>query len=197
MHRLLMKIVLAFVCMPFAQPAKAFVDTPYLTPSAPQAGQSVMVNVRFGECDVFVPEDPYPIVTREGNAIRILFFGYSYSDPELCVYPPLQTSPSIGEFSPGNYTVQVDWLRVAVDGTSTTTLAILPFTVGGVPNPPQPAPALSVLGLVLLATALSVIASRKLRLILLPGILLLCLQIPTQVRADQLPVATNTIATRP
>jgi len=168
MHRLLMRIMQAIVCVPFALTAHAFVDAPYLTPSAPQASQSVMVNVRFGECDVFVPEAPYPIVTREGNAIRILFFGYSYSDPELCAYPPLQASPSIGEFLPGNYNVQVDWLRVAVDGTTTTTLALLPFTVTAAPSPAQPAPALSVPGLVLLATAISAIVARRLRLRLAP-----------------------------
>ena len=164
MHRVLMKIMQAVVCVPFALPAHAFVDPPYLTPPAPQAGQSVMVNMRFGDCDVFLPDAPYPIVTRDGSAIRILFFGYSYSDPELCAYPPLQTSPSIGEFPPGNYTVQVDWLRVAVDGTHTTTLAILPFTVAAAPSPPQPAPALSVPGLVLLAMAISAIGVRRLRL---------------------------------
>ena len=168
MRRVLMKIVQVLMCAPFALPAHAFVDPLNLTPSAPQAGQSVMVNVRFGECDVFLPQAPYPIVTRDGSAIRILFFGYSYSDPELCVYPPLQTSPSIGEFPPGNYTVQVDWLRVAVDGTTTTTLAILPFTVTAAPSPAQPVPALSVPGLILLTMTFCAIGSRKLRLRLTP-----------------------------
>lgn len=168
MRRPLMWIMQALACVSGAVPAHAFVDPPYLTPPAPRAGQSVMVNMRFGACDVFLPEAPYPIVTRDGSAIRILFFGYSYSDPELCVYPPLQTSPSIGKFPPGNYTVQVDWLRVAVDGTTTTTLAILPFTVAAAPSPPQPAPALSVPGLVLLAMAISAIGAGRLRLRLAP-----------------------------
>lgn len=152
------------LCLPLTRAAYAFVDTPYLTPASPRAGDDVQVNVRFGGCDVFVAfPGAYPSITREGNTVRILFFGYSYVDSELCYFEPYTTSPSIGQFQPGDYVIQVDWMFGGMGDYQTVHLATLPLTVTGAGTGPVPAPASSWPALFLLILVLLTIAGRELR----------------------------------
>lgn len=156
-------MAVVLTCLLLAQPARAFVDSPYLTPATPMAGEDVRVNVRFGECDIFVSEAPYPVITQEGNAIRILFFGYSYNDPELCTYGSYVTSPSIGQFPADNYTLQVDWLYGGMGGYRTKKLTILPFTVETASISNEPVPDVGRIALALLIAVLVTSAFARLQ----------------------------------
>jgi hypothetical protein len=155
---------LALMLSLFAQAAHAFIDPPYLTPEHPVAGETVLVNIRFGICDAIFAS---PQITLEGNAIRILFQSTSETDPILCNFPIGTGSTAVGAYPSGSYTLQVD--RSYFDGfgtPATETLGILPFTVAGGAVEPAPMPTLDRPGfwiLVLLLAALAAWALRSLR----------------------------------
>lgn len=122
------------------------------------------VNVRFGGCDVFVSlPGAYPAITQEGDTIRILFFGYSYVDSELCFNEPYTTSPSIGNFPPGDYVVQVDWMFGGMGDCQIVSLATLPLDVADASAAPVSVPTSSGTALFLLTLALLGIAAQELR----------------------------------
>lgn len=159
---------LALMLSLFAQAAHAFIDPPYLTPEHPVAGETVSVNIRFGVCDAIAGDfADYPQITRQGNAIRILFWSVSNDDPILCNYPVGTGSRAVGAYPAGAYTLQVDRSYFEGFGTPITeTLGILPFTVAGGAVEPAPMPTLDRPGfwiLVLLLAGLAAWALRSLR----------------------------------
>jgi len=113
--------------------AQAFFDPPWITPTAPMAGEIVSVNMRMGDCDARVEHPGYPQITTQGNAIHLLVYGHHWDTQDLCVYPIGQGAESIGAFPPGDYTVTVDF---AYDnypfGIAIIALGVVPFTVTGV-----------------------------------------------------------------
>ncbi|MET0232343.1 MAG: hypothetical protein ABW186_15550, partial [Rhodanobacteraceae bacterium] len=98
-------IVLSFS---FARDADAFIDPPYLTPQSPVAGEVVSVNIHGGVCDSIVGIPGYPLLSRNGNALRILFWSASFTDPILCIYGVGTSTDAIGAYPAGSYTLRVD-----------------------------------------------------------------------------------------
>jgi hypothetical protein len=150
-------LVLAFS----AQRAWAFLDPPYITPANPTAGDSISVSIYGGECDVADDGVVWPPpVTQEGNAIEILLSGIHEGDPEWCYFGIGTVSYSIGSYSSGTYTLDVERRYMTVFGTWTQeTLGVIPFTVAGAPpKAPIEAPASSNTSLAALLAALIGIA---------------------------------------
>jgi hypothetical protein len=83
---------------------KPFIDPPWITPEAPQAGETVSVNIRMGICDATVFRPGYPQITQEGNAIRILEYGDHVTFADFCIFGIGTTIDPIGAFPPGDYT---------------------------------------------------------------------------------------------
>lgn len=143
----------------FAQRAQAFIDPPYLSPEHPVAGETVSVSIRSGECDAILTGVVPPRITQNGNAVRILFWSSTDTDPILCNVPIGTGTYSVGSYPPGTYTLQVDREYFGAAGELITeTLGVLPFTVAGIATPPVAAPTLGgtaiawlILGLVGLA----------------------------------------------
>ncbi|NCT67201.1 MAG: S8 family serine peptidase [Rhodanobacteraceae bacterium] len=157
-------LMMALVCLFFAQAAQAFFDTPYLAPAQPVAGQTVSIVIRGGECDAIVSFPGYPKITQEGNAITILFNGVRYTNPILCNIDVGTASFPVGSFPPGSYTLRVALRYPGPLGSFVVdTLGTIPFTVSPAVTPPVPAPALGGLGLYLLAFALAALAAWVLR----------------------------------
>jgi len=147
--------------MLFVRDARAFIDPPYISPTSPQNGQPVSVNIRTGVCDALLNVEE---IARDGNAVRIRFFGVRYFNPELCVLPNFTTTESIGVYATGSYTLQVE-MRYS-DGTGVIqidTLGIVPFTVQGGPFQAEPAPTNGISALVAMILALIVIAAWRMR----------------------------------
>ena len=144
-----------------AQPARAFFDPPYITPAQPTAERPISVSIRGGGCDAITGLPGYPVVTQEGNAIAILFFG-ARNGPEDCYYPVGTATFPIGNYADGSYTLKVELRYIGGTGLFVVdTLGVVPFTVTGGAPPPAPvsAPMLSIPGLSLLLLALAGIAT--------------------------------------
>jgi subtilisin family serine protease len=154
--------VLAFLL--FTQSAYAFFDPPYITPEHPAAGELISVNVYGGICDGIVGIPGYPQITRNGNAIRILFWSASEDDPIWCNFGVGTATYPVGAYSGGSYELQVDRTYQVRFGTLVTeTLGIIPFTVTGGATQPVSAPTLGNAGFGLLALGLIGFAVRALR----------------------------------
>lgn len=168
-----------------AQPVQAFIDPPFLTPEHPIAGEVVSVNIRFGICDAIgeLPSAGYPKLTRNGNAIRIVFWSSTDADPILCNVPILTETYAFGAFPPGSYTLQVDRDDFGdLGGGRTETLGVLPFTVAATSSPPAAVPTLSRFGLATLIAALvGLLAWRKRQASLF---LIVALTLPLSARAQ-------------
>jgi len=150
--------MLALVFAFAAQTAHAFVDSPWITPATPRAGEILSVNVRGGICDVFVERPGYPQITRNGNSVRILEYGNHESFQDFCIYGNWTVTEPVGIFSPGDYTLTVDFLYENYPfGYATITLGVIPFTVTGA-APAAPVPTTGLSGLVVLLLLLPSLA---------------------------------------
>lgn len=89
-----------------AQPARAFLDPPYVTPQHPLAGETIHVNIYGGVCDIVDTGLQPPLITREGNAIRIAFFGTHFDIPELCTIGVGTAVFPIGAYDAASYTLR-------------------------------------------------------------------------------------------
>ncbi|NCT67202.1 MAG: hypothetical protein GXC76_06080 [Rhodanobacteraceae bacterium] len=157
-------LMVALVCLLFAQVAQAFFDPPYLTPAQPLAGQTVSVSIYGGECDSILGFPGYPQITQQGNAITILFFGVRYTNPILCNIDVGTATFTVGAYPPGSYTLKVALRYPGPLGSFVVdTLGTIPFTVAPVAGPPIAAPALGKPGLYLLALALAALAAWAVR----------------------------------
>lgn len=126
-------VYIAVILLLFVAPnAHAFFDPPWITPTAPRAGETVSVNMRMGICDARAERPGYPQITTQGNAIRLLVYGHHWETQDLCIYPVGLGVEPIGAFPPGDYTLTVDFVYPDVLGLTTITLGIIPFTVTGV-----------------------------------------------------------------
>lgn len=148
--------LLALLLALFAQPAQAFWDPPYVTPTNPLAGQSVSVYMRGGGCDTLVSQPGYPQISRQGSAIRIVYFSFHYDTVELCTLPVGGAALPFGSYPAGSYTLQVDVFYY--DGFSephTVTIGIAPFTVAANQATAIPAPVNNGAWLAILVSALA------------------------------------------
>lgn len=132
-----------------AERALAFIDSPYVTPAHPMAGDTISVNVYRGECDVLSIGIVPPAVEEHDGHITALFTGIHESDPEWCIYSTGTETVAIGTFPPGSYTLDVERRYMTVFGTwHQETLGIIPFVVfGGPTSQPVEALTLNVAGL--------------------------------------------------
>jgi len=154
---------LAFLFVLFAQSAPAFFDPPWITPEAPRAGEIVSVNIHGGICDAILEWPGYPQITQEGNAIRILEYGYHVDFEDFCIYGVGTLTEPIGAFPPGDYTLTVDFLyNDFAFGYTIITLGVVPFTVTGAVSA-TPVPASDSSGLVALLLLMASLAVWKLR----------------------------------
>jgi hypothetical protein len=164
-HRVafIMTLLFAFV----AQSAPAFFDPPWITPEAPRAGEIVSVNIHGGICDAILEWPGYPQITQEGNAIRVLEYGYHVDFEDFCIYGVGTLTEPIGAFPPGDYTLTVDFLyNDFAFGYTIITLGVVPFTVtGAVSATPVPtSSSLALLALLLLMSGLALWTLRTRRL---------------------------------
>ena len=150
----------AFVLCAGAQCATAqtIIDTPVLNPENPAAGQGINVELHGNACVLYLSAPDTPVVvTRNGNAITLLVQAIVSSDGDFCIYPTMTVPFSIGAYTAGKYTVQVDaQYQEFLGGTITQTLGTLAFVVSGA----VPVPALNAVGLLLSGLSLAAAASQ-------------------------------------
>jgi hypothetical protein len=140
--------------------AQAFFDPPWITPAAPRAGEVVSVNLRGGVCDAIFEHPGFPQITQQGNSIHILEYGDHATTGDLCVYGIGHLVQPIGVFTPGGYTVTVDFTYENYPfGYETATLGVVPFAVIGATSA-APVPAVSALWRFALLVLISGIATR-------------------------------------
>lgn len=123
----------------FSSVAQAEFGTPYVTPAQPVTDDMLFVNVPIYQieyCEGIVNVGDYPLITRDGNAITILFNAVRFLSLELCPFTPGIATQSFGIYPPGSYTLTVQLRYPDVGGDWVIeTLDILPFMVGAPPNP--------------------------------------------------------------
>jgi hypothetical protein len=148
----------------FTPRAFAFIDTPYISPSNPDAGTTISVNSYRGVCDVLNIGIVPPAIEQHGANITILFTGIHEDDPEFCYYGTGTETYPIGAFPPGSYTLDVKRRYDTFSGWVTQTLGVIPFTVAGVPpQAPVEAPATGDTSLAVLLMTLTSMAWLALR----------------------------------
>jgi len=147
MHSRRLQGLLVFALALCAQPASAFLDPPYITPANPAVSDNIFVNVYGGQCDLLNIGVVPPVVTKQGNAITILFTGTHEGDPEFCIYGIGTTTYPVDSYPAGSYTLEVDRRYLSFSAVwIQETLGIIPFTVSGVPTQPIETPTLSSAG---------------------------------------------------
>ena len=92
----------------------------------------MFVNIHGGICDAILERPGYPMITRTGNSIRIVEYGVHVDSEDWCIYGEGTLTAPIGPFSPGNYTLAVDFIYPDLSGPTTVTLGVIPFAVTGV-----------------------------------------------------------------
>lgn len=142
----------------FAQSAQAFFDPPWITPEHPIAGETISINIRAGVCDAIFGEEGYPQITREGNAIRLRWFGQHWPEGSgtfLCGYPTGTLVAPVAAYPAGSYTLTVELAYYDFfDGPSILTIGVVPFTVAAAAAPAAPVPASGRVGAAILVVLL-------------------------------------------
>lgn len=160
-------LLLLVVLVTFAQPARAFLDPPYITPVHPTAGEAILVNIYGGECDLADSGPVWPPpVTQEGNELTIHLTGSHHTDPEWCYFSIGTETYPVGVYPAGAYVLNVERRYMSASGVWIyETLGIVPFTVtaGTPPFPTVAAPSLNLGGLSVLLLLLASIAACRLR----------------------------------
>jgi len=179
--------VLALLFAFFAQTAHAQLGPPYLTPAHPTPSDTIYVNVFGGPCDILDGGPLPPVITEQGSAITVIFFGAHNTDPESCIYTVGTQTSGVGTYPAGSYTLTVIWRYIDIFGNFVEqNLGTLPFNVSPTVPPPTPisAPTLGGVGLSLLLLALTGFAASALRS-RRSGLLLVALALlPLGVRAQ-------------
>ncbi|MEO5625752.1 MAG: S8 family serine peptidase [Dokdonella sp.] len=140
----------------FAQPAGAFWDPPYVTPTTATANDIVSVNEHLGVCDAFFFEDGYPQITRNGSEVKIVSAGV-HLDPgdDGCNLPTGTVTYELGSFPAGHYSVTY-YLRYTnfFGQVLDLNLGTAPFTIVAAPISAESAPTLTAFGICVLILAL-------------------------------------------
>ena len=154
---------LAFFLAALSQDAQAFLDSPYVTPEHPAAGETIYINIYGGVCDSIISVPGYPQITQQGDAIRILLLSAHYDSSELCFFPVGTATIPVGAYANGAYTLQVDRIYSDAGGNPIVeTMGILPFVVSGAAVPAVAAPTLGSIGTWILGLVLARLAGRRL-----------------------------------
>lgn len=154
--------ILASVLGLVAVNSYAFIDPPWITPSMPTSGETVSALLHMGICDAIVFRPGYPVLTRQGNQIRLVEYGNRAPTQDLCIYPAVTTTEPIGSFAPGDYVLTIDFTYDNYPfGFATTTLGVIPFTVRSTAS--TEVPTLTYLGATVLLLILGSVAIRRLR----------------------------------
>lgn len=129
----------------FARSAQAEFGAPYVTPSQPVVGETILVNVpvyRIEYCEGIVDVADYPRITRDGNAITILFNAVRFESlDELCVLDPGLVTRPFGSYPKGSYSLTVQ-LRYGNEGGEWVieTLGVVSFTIRSAESEPVAVP---------------------------------------------------------
>lgn len=187
-HCVVLVLALALSLSFLAQTARAFIDPPYLAPEHPAPGEIVSVKIRAGECDSIGTIADYPRITQTGNAIRIVLWSTTDTDPILCNTPIGTGTYAVGGYPAGSYTLQVDRDYFGAAGELLTeTLGVLAFTVTGGTVPPVSAPTLTGFGLWMLVVSVLGLAAYRLRSRQLLLVVIAALLLPSHARAQTVP----------
>ena len=162
--RLPLSIALALACGFVADTSHAYINTPFITPTSPAAGQMLSINVDAGVCDGIISEPGYPQVSQVGGDVRIVLAALRYTDSEECILPSGVATVSFGTLPEGSYQVTVDVFYYAGFGTPTIeTIGVLPLVVRAAAVGPVGAPATTPMGLAMLVTLLMGVAMSRQR----------------------------------
>lgn len=184
-HCVVLVLALALSLSFLAQTARAFIDPPYLAPEHPAPGEIVSVKIRAGECDSIGTIADYPRITQTGNAIRIVLWSTTDTDPILCNTPIGTGTYAVGGYPAGSYTLQVDRDYFGAAGELLTeTLGVLAFTVTGGTVPPVSAPTLTGFGLWMLVVSVLGLAAYRLRSRQLLLVVIAALLLPSHARSN-------------
>ena len=154
------------VCTATFVHAQDFPGRPYLTPANPTPSDIITVNIVGDGCEALDSGVIYPPpITREGNALQVVFTGGYWTDPLDCLLAPgVQTYP-LASFPAGSYALDIIWRYPGMSGAiEQQDLGALSFTVtGGTPAQPISAPTLEFPGLASLPVLLLGVALMSLR----------------------------------
>lgn len=183
MYRLTAMIALALACLLAVGTAHAYINTPFITPASPQAGETLYVNVDSGGCGATVYEQGYPQVSWDGSNVRVVLLALRYTNIELCDLPNGVSTLSIGALPAGSYQITVDVFYYDGFGNPhDDTIGVLPLVVQAAAAAPISAPATTPPGLALLVALLGGIAVWRQRR---SGLALIALALLTgQARAE-------------
>lgn len=159
MYRFSATIVLLLACLLLAGTAHAYINTPFITPALPYAGDALYVNVDSGVCDAIAAEPGYPQITTNGSSVRVVLLALRYTNIELCNLPSGVATVPVGVLSAGSYQITVDVFYYDGFGNPhNDTIGVLPLVVQAAAAAPIGAPATTPAGLVLLVAMLGSIA---------------------------------------
>jgi hypothetical protein len=152
------QLALVFLAL-FASRAHAFFDLPSITPEDPVAGETISIHIHGGECDAIFGEEGYPQITRQGNAIRMRWFGQHYPEGSgdlLCAFPIGTLVAPVGAYPTGDYTLTIELAYDDfLEGPSILTIGTVPFTVAAMPTAAAvPASTLGLVGMFVLLALL-------------------------------------------
>jgi len=159
MYRFSATVVLALACLLAVGTAHAYINTPFITPASPHAGETLYVSVDSGVCDAIVAEPGYPQVTVNGSIVRVVLLALRYTDIELCNLPSGVGTLPIGALLAGTYQITVDVFYYDLFGNPhNDTIGVLPLVVQAAAAAPIGAPAMTTTGLALLVALLGGVA---------------------------------------
>lgn len=142
------------IASPFAS---AYMEATGIVPATPVAGEVVSVHIRDGVCDAIVQTEGYPVITQVGQTIRILFDSIHSDDFVFCNIPEGEGDFPIGQYEPGNYTLQVDRHYRGFLGDVIETVGTLNFTVAAPTASAVGVPTMSAAGLASLGVIIALI----------------------------------------
>jgi hypothetical protein len=133
LHDHVMRALVGCWCALGALPARAFFDAPYVSPATPVAGEMIAVKVYGGGCDAITSAPGYPQITPDGNAIRVVLFGFHQDNLDFCNYGEGRLTQPVDSCAEGSYTLQLDRTYIDFFGNPVTdNLGIVNFTVSQV-----------------------------------------------------------------
>jgi len=161
-YRKVIGLLVAVLLFAAAPTVRAAITLEGITPARPLAGQTVTARLSDGECDSLLYASGYPRITRNGNNIRMVVESYHANSLPFCLFTPSTIGISVGSFSAGSYSLQVDRHYIAFLGNSVIeTVGTAPFTVAAAAA--EPIPTVGTVGLLAMISSIVLGACLALR----------------------------------
>ncbi|MCI1709234.1 MAG: hypothetical protein LKM39_01695 [Chiayiivirga sp.] len=140
--------------------AEAFVEDPFITPSAPTPDTPIAVRVHAGVCHAFSDDvDEAELVVVGPGQLRLMTEGVNLPPAHpFCIYPDFVYRFDIGTLPAGSYTLQL-FINDPFAGPEPVGFGSVSFVVSA----PHAIPAASPVGLALLGLLLAGLSARVLR----------------------------------